>query len=234
MPKKEDDDIKQMYCGIGDVPKNKVRGTPEYCVRNNQVRYYGVEALSEDMLNLRKSLAVNLEKEQLKLRKLLDQGTILLRQIKNEQFIYRDERQKESARKRADKKLDQLLAKRDKLVKKIKDQRAYVVMLEEEQRKQRAKEAAEKKKAEKAKKKSSSKSKSSGSKSSGSKKSSSKKSGSKSKSSSSGTSKSSSSKKSGSKSSNSKKSSSKSSGSKSKLRTGRNVRNGRRINRRMF
>src|SRR5258705_207523 len=39
-----------MYCGIGKIPKGKVRGTPEYCVQTNQIRYYGLEEIDEKLL----------------------------------------------------------------------------------------------------------------------------------------------------------------------------------------
>lgn len=38
------------YCGKGPVPKGKTRGSAEYCLRNNQVRYYGVKKIDAKML----------------------------------------------------------------------------------------------------------------------------------------------------------------------------------------
>ena len=39
-----------IYCGIGDVPKGKVRGTAEQCLKMNQVRYYGIEQLDPEIV----------------------------------------------------------------------------------------------------------------------------------------------------------------------------------------
>lgn len=38
------------YCGKGPVPKGKKRGSAEYCLMNNQVRYYGVEKIDKKLL----------------------------------------------------------------------------------------------------------------------------------------------------------------------------------------
>lgn len=38
------------YCGSGAVPKGKSRGSAEYCLRKNQVRYYGVEKIDGKLL----------------------------------------------------------------------------------------------------------------------------------------------------------------------------------------
>lgn len=38
------------YCGKGPVPKGRTRGSAEYCLRSNQVRYYGVKKIDDKML----------------------------------------------------------------------------------------------------------------------------------------------------------------------------------------
>ncbi|AGC02111.1 putative low complexity protein [Acanthamoeba polyphaga moumouvirus] len=184
----------EMYCGIGKIPKGKIRGTPEYCLEANQVRYYGLKKIDPDLLSMTTSRKSSLVKEQLKLKRLQDDAKILIKEVKNVDLVLNDDMARESNIKRARKRKDELLIKRDKLVTRIKKQREIVKALEKREDQQNKSSGSK-----------SSSSKSSGSKSSSSKSSSSKSSGSKS----------SSSKSSGSKSSGSKSSSSKSSGSKS-------------------
>lgn len=38
------------YCGIHKVPKNRVRGTAEYCIKSSQGRYYGINSV-EDVID---------------------------------------------------------------------------------------------------------------------------------------------------------------------------------------
>lgn len=38
------------YCGIHKVPKNRVRGTAEYCIKAGQGRYYGINSV-EDVID---------------------------------------------------------------------------------------------------------------------------------------------------------------------------------------
>ena len=39
-----------IYCSIGDVPKNKHRGTMKECVEKKQVRYYGIKKVDKILL----------------------------------------------------------------------------------------------------------------------------------------------------------------------------------------
>uniref|UniRef100_A0A6G6ABS2 Uncharacterized protein n=1 Tax=Borely moumouvirus TaxID=2712067 RepID=A0A6G6ABS2_9VIRU len=151
----------EMYCGIGKIPKNKIRGTAEYCLEANQVRYYGLKKIDPDLLSMTTSKKSNLVKEQLKLKRLQDDAKILIKEVKNVDLVLNDDMARESNVKRARKRKDELLVKRDKLVTKIKAQREVVRKLEKSSS-------------------SKSSSRSSGSKSSGSKSSSSRSSGSKS------------------------------------------------------
>ena len=66
-----------MYCGIGPIPKDKTRGTPEYCVRTNQVRYYGLMQIDKKLLNQAKGKTTDLIKEQLKLKKIEDKHLVI-------------------------------------------------------------------------------------------------------------------------------------------------------------
>ena len=154
---------KNMYCGIGPVPKGKVRATPEYCVQTNQVRYYGLELIDKDLLKTAKGRTSSLIKEQIKLKKIADTAKFLIKEVKDLKVILDDQDAKPSQQKRAQKKMDNLLTQRDKLVKQLKLQKIVVEAIEED--------AKRKKKSSKSSKSSKSRSKSSksGSKSSKSK-----------------------------------------------------------------
>ena len=124
-----------MYCGIGPIPKDKTRGTPEYCVRTNQVRYYGLMQIDKKLLNQAKGKTTDLIKEQLKLKKIEDNAKILIKDVKNLKLVLENEAIKPSQQKKAQKKMDELLIKRDKLVKQLKLQKKIVEMLEKEEKK---------------------------------------------------------------------------------------------------
>lgn len=126
------------YCGMGPVPKGKVRAPPEYCLQNNQVRYYGIVAIDPELLKQHNTKTTDLIKEQLKLKKIGDEAKILIKEVKNLKLILDDTEAKESQRKKAQKRMDELLAKRDKLVKRLKTQKAVVEQAEAEEA-QRAK-----------------------------------------------------------------------------------------------
>lgn len=117
-----------MYCGIGKIPKGKERGTVDQCFNNRQVRYYGEVAIDPDVLNKRKNKkrSPDLQKEQLKLKKLEDDGKILVKEYNNLRIIADDDNSKISDVNRAKKRMKQLLQKRDKLVKKLKLQQDVV------------------------------------------------------------------------------------------------------------
>jgi DNA-binding transcriptional MerR regulator len=40
-----------VYCGMGDVPPGKIRGTAKQCLQMNQVRYYGLHKLPSHLLD---------------------------------------------------------------------------------------------------------------------------------------------------------------------------------------
>jgi hypothetical protein len=63
MPKKEN-----IYCGMGDVPGDKVRGTAKQCIQANQVRYYGIKKIDKELIENKDLL--NPDKELLKLKQL--------------------------------------------------------------------------------------------------------------------------------------------------------------------
>lgn len=63
MPKTE-----KIYCGVGDVPGDKIRGTAKQCLQANQVRYYGIKKIDKDLIKNKDLL--NPEKELIKLKQL--------------------------------------------------------------------------------------------------------------------------------------------------------------------
>jgi len=122
-----------MYCGIGPIPRGKIRGTPEYCIQTNQVRYYGLELIDKKLLKSAKGKSSDIVKEQLKLKKIEDDAKFLIKEVRNIKVITEDRDAKPSQQKRAQKKLDELLVRRDKLVKKLKTQKEVVETLEKEE-----------------------------------------------------------------------------------------------------
>lgn len=125
----------KMYCGIGDVPKGKVRASLDYCIKNNQVRYYGLVAIDPKVLEKYKAKRTsNLIKEQLKLKRLEDDGKILVKEYRNLKVIVDNKESKPSQIKKAQKRIDVLVEKRDKLLKKLKSQRKLVKQLLKEEK----------------------------------------------------------------------------------------------------
>lgn len=92
---------KNIYCGIGKVPTDKIRGTAKECIVTNQVRYYGIKKI--DIKLIENKDLMNPDKELKKLRKM----EVILRGMANK--LKKDKNNKN---------VDQ--AKLDKLKKKIK------------------------------------------------------------------------------------------------------------------
>jgi hypothetical protein len=123
---------KKYYCGMGAVPKNKIRAPPEYCLKHNQVRYYGIVAIDPELLEKYKKKGPNLLTEQIKLKKYEDQGRKLVRDMEKVKTELQDEKTTESRRKRVIKKQNDLYKLRDKLKEQLKYQRETVTLLEQE------------------------------------------------------------------------------------------------------
>ncbi|AVL93981.1 hypothetical protein mvi_621 [Megavirus vitis] len=123
-----------MYCGIGKIPKGKIRGTPEYCIEANQVRYYGLKKIDSNLLSMSKGRKTDLVRQQLKLKRIEDDAKILIKEVKNIKLIINDDLARESSKKKARKRMDELLIKRDNLVKRLKKQREFVKQIEKEER----------------------------------------------------------------------------------------------------
>ena len=43
-----------IFCGIGNVPKNKKRGTMRECAEKGQIRYYGIKKIDSKTLSMSK------------------------------------------------------------------------------------------------------------------------------------------------------------------------------------
>lgn len=133
-----------MFCGVGKIPKDKVRGTPEYCASKNQVRYYGLVKIDEKLLNKhKKNKTYDLQKELIKAKNLEWDGKYLVRQANNLKVIINNENEPAAKIKRAEKKLQALRKKRDILVIKQKKQSDLIKKIkkqEEEEAKMKAKE----------------------------------------------------------------------------------------------
>lgn len=121
-----------MYCGIGPVPRGKVRGTPEYCIQTNQVRYYGLKKIDKSLLKNLKGSTTDLTKEKMKLRKIQDEAKILIKEVKKLRIILDNSDAKDSQIKKSQKRLDELLVKRDALLKKLKRQQKIIKSIEDQ------------------------------------------------------------------------------------------------------
>lgn len=168
MVKNEKEESGEMYCGAGDLPRGKIRGTPEYCVQTNQVRYYGIKKINPELLKP-KVKVLTLDKQVLKFRKLQDSAKIFVNESKKLKLILSDEELSKAKRKAAEKRMDALKVRGRALSKKLEAQQKIVDQMELDEK--RASKAAAKEKAERraAREKEEKKTSRSGSKSSGSK-----------------------------------------------------------------
>lgn len=120
--------MSNFYCGLKPT-KGKRLGTPEECYKAKQIRYYGLQEVDLDKLaeNV-KGLNINeeLQKAQIKFRRLQDNAKELLKNYKNLK-VKVDERSERGAKtKTLNKQMTQLLKKRDMLIDKIKKQKEVV------------------------------------------------------------------------------------------------------------
>ncbi|AEX61856.1 hypothetical protein CE11_00724 [Megavirus courdo11] len=100
-----------MYCGIGKIPKGKIRGTPEYCIEANQVRYYGLKKIDSNLLSMSKGRKTDLVRQQLKLKRIEDDAKILIKEVKNIKLIINDDLARESSKKKLEKEWTSYLLK---------------------------------------------------------------------------------------------------------------------------
>jgi len=156
MPKSSDSEkskeskSKKYYCGIGEVPRGKIRAPVEYCIQHNQVRYYGLVAIDPKLLVSAKGKTTDLNKEKIKLHKINADIKILLKDFSMIKIILSDPDAKPSKIKKAEAKKAAMLKRRDVLRKKFIEQNDVIKNLEKEEA--RAKKAKKEAKAKKAKK----------------------------------------------------------------------------------
>lgn len=125
---------KKMYYGIGPVPKGKIRAPPEHCVRMNQIRYYGIKAIDKTLLQESRQLAPNLLKEQFKLKEIENRARVLLNDYKTIKLILEKDNIPPSKLSKLEKKMENLLNKRDILIKKFRNQKKIVDSIEKEKK----------------------------------------------------------------------------------------------------
>lgn len=116
----EEDVAADRYCGAKAVPKGKIRGSPEYCAKTNQIRYYGLVKIDEKLLTDTKGKGPDITKKRLALRKAEDEAKILIQDIGKVRLIIDKKRKAKKKHKNDDKKLDSLLIKKDKIIRKLK------------------------------------------------------------------------------------------------------------------
>lgn len=112
--------MSEYYCGIGKIPKNKVRGCESICAKQKQIRYYGIKAINPKILLESKTQKQDIQKESFKLKKLEEDANLLIKNIKHEKIII----SKTTGKKLEDskKKLNMLIKKKEPLLKKLKMQ----------------------------------------------------------------------------------------------------------------
>ena len=130
----DDNNETKYYCGIGPVPRGKERGTMEYCIRTNQVRYWGVKAIPAGKLDEIKgnNSTGDLTKELIKSRKFEHDAKLLLKELANVNAILSQDGLKEKKKVSLQKKKKELIDKGKELKKKMLKQRKVVENLEKE------------------------------------------------------------------------------------------------------
>lgn len=120
----------KFFCGYGPVPRGKERGTPEQCVAANQIRYYGFVKIDPRLMETMKTS--DLVKEQMALKKLEGDGQLIIKNHKRIKMLLSIHEPGTKKHKAAEKQLDDLLKKRDKLLVKIRTQKKVVENAEKE------------------------------------------------------------------------------------------------------
>lgn len=120
------------YCGIGKIPKGKIRGTAEQCLTAKQVRHWGVDKIPEDLLaSLTKTKEPDIIEAGLKLKKIEEKGVALINQVKKLKLsmeLNKEEGKKESITDA--KKMQQLLKTKERIVKQLRAQKDVMARYE--------------------------------------------------------------------------------------------------------
>ena len=126
--------MKDTYCGIGDVPKNKKRGSAKECYDMGQVRYYGIKKIDKETIKsseASKSMkGRNLFDEQMEMKKIQQEGKALVKKYKEAKFIADHEKSTDAQKKKAKRDIDALLKKKDVLQKKFVKQKNIIDKLQ--------------------------------------------------------------------------------------------------------
>lgn len=124
------------YCGIGPIPKNKIRGTIEECLNAKQVRYWGIEKIPKNVIDAQKKDKKTLQAEMLKMKSLEGKAKKLIDDVKKYKLILDTKtKQKKKISNIDQKKGNKLLNKRDLLIKQIKRQGKLIERLKEQEKK---------------------------------------------------------------------------------------------------
>lgn len=118
------------YCGMGDVPKGKKRGTAEYCLNKNQVRYYGIKKIDKDLLGKKEVSKIDINKERLLLKRYRNIALAMVNDFKKQKLIANNDNFTAAERRKADKKMDVIIERKNEMMKKINSQKARILRLE--------------------------------------------------------------------------------------------------------
>lgn len=92
--------MSKIYCGAGDVPKGRKRGTMKQCIESGEIRYYGIHKVDPKLLKSAKDKKVpdmSLEKLKIEIVGLKSRKNKLIRQIKSEKNETKKRQQKDDA-----------------------------------------------------------------------------------------------------------------------------------------
>ena len=94
---------KPYYCGARKVPKNRVRGTADQCIRSGQARYYGVMSV-EDIINqiLAEKTKLANEKAKIKRQQATKSATDAKKKITEANVAVKKAKKDQSAAKKAE------------------------------------------------------------------------------------------------------------------------------------
>jgi len=130
--------VEGIYCGPGKIPKGKKLGTAKQCIKNKQLRYWGVKEVDPELLEgINDELTAEKQKnmiikEQLKLKKLEDNAKILINDYKKLKIKLDNAINDGKKHKSLDSMINKIIQRKDRLVKNIKKQRQIVEAMKEE------------------------------------------------------------------------------------------------------
>src|ERR1700747_505611 len=123
MVKKSDeneDTINKLYCGAKDVPRGKKLADAEYCVKTNQIRYYGIVKVDPKLLEQKKKGQLKtLEDEEMKLHNMKIELNAFIKKAEKLVKIKNNEKSKKSEKTKAIKEIEKMKIKRPKILKDI-------------------------------------------------------------------------------------------------------------------